>query len=293
MTLHPKVSIILLNWNQYELTAACINSLRLCTYPNMEVIVVDQASKDGSAERLQINYPEVKLIANRVNTGFTGGNNQGMSVAHGKYFLLLNNDTIVHPSFLEPLVDALENDPRAAAASPLIRFFFNPTFIQYAGGPEKIDLIRGRNTWRGWKTRIPHQYSVVEETSAAHGAAFMIKSSVVEKIGMLDEKLFIYYEEYDWSLRIRQAGYSILFVPQSEILHKESMTLTKDSPFRTKLMARNRLWLSKKYLPSYLHALSVAYVWFCSLPLNIVRFTYRRKFGLAKALFTGSLEGTF
>ncbi len=293
MTLHPKVSIILLNWNQYELTAACINSLRRCTYPNMEVIVVDQASRDGSAERLQINYPEVKLIANRVNTGFTGGNNQGMKAALGEYFLLLNNDTVVHQSFLEPLVDALENDPHAAAASPLIRFFFNPTFIQYAGGPEKIDLIRGRNTWRGWKTRIPHQFSAVEETSAAHGAAFMIKSSVVEKIGMLDEKLFIYYEEYDWSLRIQQAGHSILFVPGSEILHKESMTLTKDNPFRTKLMARNRLWLSRKYLPSYQHVLSVAYVWFCSLPLNVARYTFRRKFDLAKALFDGSLEGTF
>ncbi|MFZ4619975.1 MAG: glycosyltransferase family 2 protein [Bacteroidota bacterium] len=293
MTLHPKVSVILLNWNQYELTAACLNSLRRCTYPNIEMIVIDQASTDGSTERLMINFPEIKLIANKKNTGFTGGNNQGMAVAKGEYFLLLNNDTVVHPSFLEPLVDALESDPDAAAASPLIRFFFAPTFIQYAGGPEQIDLIRGRNTWRGWKTRIPHQYSTVEKTSAAHGAAFMIKSSVVERIGMLDEKLFIYYEEYDWSLRIRQAGYSILFVPQSEILHKESMTLTKDSPFRTKLMARNRLWLSKKYLPSYQHALSVAYVWFCSLPLNIARYTFRRKFDLAKALFAGSLEGTF
>ncbi len=293
MTHTPKVSVILLNWNQYALTAACINSLKECTYPNIEIVVVDQASHDNSVALLQECYPEITLIQNAKNTGFTGGNNQGMSAATGEYFLLLNNDTEVNPSFLEPLVEALESDATAAAASPLIRFFFTPSFIQYAGGPESIDLIRGRNVWRGWRTQMPHSYSSVEKTTAAHGAAFMIKRSIVEKIGMLDEKLFIYYEEYDWSLRIREAGFSILFVPRSEILHKESMTLTKDSPFRTKLMARNRLWLSKKYLPFYKHFLSVSYVWFCSMPLNIIRYAARNKFDLAKALFAGSVEGTF
>jgi GT2 family glycosyltransferase len=292
MNPHPNVSVILLNWNQYELTAACIRSLQKCTYPNIEIIVIDQASGDGSADLIGRNFPDAVLIRNKENTGFTGGNNQGMAAATGDYFLLLNNDTVVHPSFLEPMVNALEADATAAAASPLIRFYSAPSFIQYAGGPATIDLIRGRNTWRGSKTTIPHPYTEVEQTTAAHGAAFMIKRSVVEKIGMLDEKLFIYYEEYDWSIRIRNAGYSILFVPQSEILHKESMTLTKDSPFRTRLMARNRLWLSRKYLPVYQHIIAIAYVWCCSLPLNITRYAVRRKFGLAKALFVGSVEGT-
>jgi GT2 family glycosyltransferase len=291
--LHPKVSVILLNWNQYALTASCINSLRRCTYPNIEVIVVDQASEDGSADKLTINYPEITLIANDANTGFTGGNNQGMKAATGEYYLLLNNDTVVHPSFLEPMIDALESDPVAGACSPLIRFYSAPKYIQYAGGPERIDLIRGRNIWRGWKTTIPHPYTEVERTSAAHGAAFMVKRSAVDRIGMLDERLFIYYEEYDWSLRLQQAGYSILFVPQSEILHKESMTLTKDSPFRTRLMARNRLWLSRKFLPLYQHALSIAYVWCCSLPLNVVRHVRNGKPQLAKALLAGTFEGTF
>lgn len=289
----PKVSIILLNWNQYALTAACLQSLRRCSYRHIEIIVVDQASTDGSADRLSINFPEVMVIANTKNTGFTGGNNQGMRAATGEYYLLLNNDTVVHPGFLEPLVDAMENDPFAGAASPLIRFYAAPKFIQYAGGPERIDLIRGRNTWRGWKTTVPHPYTAVEPTTAAHGAAFMVKQSAVKQVGMLDERLFIYYEEYDWSLRLKKAGYSILFVPQSQILHKESMTLTKENPFRTRLMARNRLWLSRKYLPLHLHLLSVAYVWCCSLPLNVVRYLFKSRLKQIAALVSGSFEGTF
>ncbi len=293
MTQKPKVSIILLNWNQYVLTASCIDSLKKCTYPNIEIIVIDQASHDNSVALLKAHYPETLLIENSKNTGFTGGNNQGMKIATGEYFLLLNNDTEVNSDFLDPLVSAAKNKENVGACSPLIRYYSNPEYIQYAGGPQVIDLIRGRNTWHGANEHISNTLRENEETTAAHGAAFFIKRSVVEKIGMLDESLFIYYEEYDWSLRIRKAGYSIMFVADSTVFHKESMTLKKDNPFRMRQMSRNRLWLSRKHLSLPKYLIAILYVWFCSLPINTIRFGIKNRFDLASAITIGSFLGTF
>ena len=288
---NPKISIILLNMNQPALTVDCIKSLQRCTYPDVEIIVVDQASKDNSVELIGKQFPDVKLIVNKINNGFTGGNNTGMRDATGDYFLLLNNDTEVEPGFLEPLIEALELDRQAGAASPLIRFFQNPDKIQYAGGPEKIDLIRGRNSWRGWMSDYPTTYTTVESTTAAHGAAFIIKRKVAEEIGLLDDDFFIYFEELDWSIRIRKAGYKILFVPSSEIFHKESMTMPKEHPFRVRLMTRNRILLSRKHLTQFRFYASVLYATLISFPRNCIRYILARKMELFKAYTTGFYQG--
>jgi len=287
----PRVSIILLNMNQPQLTVDCLKSLEKCTYPNVEVIVVDQASKDNSVEILSSQFPEVKLIVNPKNSGFTGGNNLGMQQATGDYFFLLNNDTEVAPDFLEPLINSLETDPGAGAASPLIRFYMDTMKIQYAGGPARIDLIRGRNSWRGWMSTYPSKFWKVESTTAAHGAAFIIKRKVAEKIGLLDDNFFIYFEELDWSLRIRKAGYKILFVPTSEIFHKESMTMPKEHPFRVRMMMRNRILLSRKHLNKALFYVSLLYIGVVSFPMNCLRYMIRRKKDLLRAYATGFVQG--
>jgi GT2 family glycosyltransferase len=288
---YPRVSVILLNMNQPELTVACVNSLQQCTYPNLEIILVDQASKDNSLEIFDNQIKDITLIASKTNLGFTGGNNLGMREATGDYFFLLNNDTEVEPGFLEPLVDALEKNRNAGAASPLIRFFQNPMKIQYAGGPERIDLLNGRNSWRGWMSDYPSAFNKVETTTAAHGAAFIIKRSVAEHVGLLDDHFFIYFEELDWSLRIRKAGYDILFVPASEILHKESMTMPKEHPFRVKMMMRNRILLSRKHLNSFQFVLSLLYTSLVSFPINCLRYIVRKKKDLLKAYSQGLLDG--
>ena len=288
---NPKVSIILLNMNQPALTIACLRSLQQCTYPNIEIIVVDQASKDDSVELIGKQFPMVKLIANKINNGFTGGNNTGMREAAGDYFFLLNNDTEVDPGFLEPLIEELELNQLAGAASPLIRFFQNPDKIQYAGGPESIDLIRGKNSWRGWMSNYPTKYAFVEPTSAAHGAAFIVKRKVAEEVGLLDDNFFIYFEELDWSIRIRKAGYKILFVPASEIFHKESMTMPKEHPFRVRFMTCNRILLSRKHLTKFRFFKSLIYSTLISLPGNCLRYLFGRKTELFKAYTSGFYQG--
>lgn len=286
----PKVSVILLNLNQPLLTIDCVKSLQRCLYPNIEIIVVDQASSDDSLELLS-PLKNIKLIASKTNLGFTGGNNLGMKEATGAYFLLLNNDTEVHPEFLEPLVAALEDDPSAGAACPLIRFYSNPEKIQYAGGPQNIDLVFGQNSWRGWMSDYPGKFLETEPTTAAHGAAFMIKRSMTEKIGLLDDHFFIYFEELDWSLRITEAGYKILFVPSSEILHKESMTMPKEHPFRVRMMIRNRILLSRKHLGIVKFMASLAYIMFISFPVNCIRYLVRRRDDLLRAYSRGFYLG--
>lgn len=286
----PRVSIILLNMNQPALTVDCIKSLQKCTYPNIEIIVVDQASKDNSVEILS-QFSDIKLIASKINLGFTGGNNLGMQQATGDYFFLLNNDTEVAPKFLEPLIEALEADENAGAASPLIRFYMNTMKIQYAGGPNRIDLIMGRNSWRGWMSDYPSIYKKVEPTSAAHGAAFIIKRKTAEQIGLLDDNFFIYFEELDWSIRIRKANQKILFVPQSEIFHKESMTMRKEHPFRVRMMMRNRILLSRKHLKKVWFYFTLFYVSFISFPMNWLRYFFKRKNNLLDAYTRGFWQG--
>lgn len=286
------VSIILLNMNQPALTMACIDSLKKVTYPNVEIIVVDQNSSDRSVELLSA-IPNINFIASKMNLGFTGGNNLGMQKASGDFYLLLNNDTEVEAGFLEPMVMALSNDTQAAAASPLIRFYSHPEFIQYAGGPEKIDLIKGKNSWKGWQTTSIRDLQHVEETTAAHGAAFMIKKSAAKAIGLLDDNFFIYFEEIDWSLRITRHGQSILFVPQAEVYHKESMTLPKEHPFRVRMMARNRILLSRKHLPAFQFIGSLLYVACISFPVNCLRYLLHRKTSLLTAYTKGFFQGAF
>lgn len=287
--MNPKVSIILLNLNQADLTLDCIASLKKCSYSNIEIIVIDQNSKDNSAERLA-DIPGIIFIASKTNLGFTGGNNLGMKRATGDFFLLLNNDTEVHPDFLQPLVDALLIDSHAGAASPLIRYYHQPDYIQYAGGPDRIDVVLGRNSWKGWMTKEVHT-NQVEETTAAHGAAFMIKKSVAKKIGLLDDNFFIYFEELDWSMRVTQNNMKILFVPQAEVYHKESMTMPKEHPFRVRMMARNRILLSRKHASLISFLLSWLYVVTVSIPINSFRYIIKGKKELLKAYTQGSLQG--
>ncbi|MBS1509005.1 MAG: glycosyltransferase family 2 protein [Bacteroidetes bacterium] len=287
----PRVSVILLNMNQPALTVACVESLQRCTYPNLEIIIVDQASKDNSVELLRRQFPSVNLIASKINLGFTGGNNLGMLSSTGDYFFLLNNDTEVDPGFLEPLIDALEADPSAGAASPLIRFYQDKNKIQYAGGPAKIDLIRGRNSWRGWMTDYPGNFRTTESTTAAHGAAFIIKVKAASEVGLLDDNFFIYFEELDWSLRLTKGGYKILFVPASEVFHKESMTMPKEHPFRVRQMTRNRILLSRKHLNKLVFGISLAYASLISFPRNCMRYVMSRNKELLKAYTKGFYQG--
>jgi GT2 family glycosyltransferase len=243
----PKVSIVLLNLNGYADTSDCIKSLEQIDYPNYEVIVVDNGSSDGSGERLAGEFPGVRMIVSKNNLGFTGGNNLGMQDALQRgadYVLLLNNDTVVDRAFLSHLVQVAESDPTIGLAGPKIYYFSEPERIWYAGGD--VNLVAGACDHAGKDELDTNgRFSKVADTGFITGCAFLVKARVLRHIGLLDDKLFVYWEDTDFCERARKQGYRRVFVPQSHVWHKVSRTCGKESYFTLYLSTRNQLnWVA-------------------------------------------------
>jgi len=155
---YPLVSIITVNYNQSEVTCALLESLNKTTYPNLEVIVVDNNSTEDNPDIIKERYPNIVFIKNPINYGFAAGNNFGLMRAKGEYVFLLNNDIEVPPSFIEPLVDKLEQHPEIGAVSPKIKFYYQPDTLQFAGYTP-FHPVTMRNTAIGYWEKDKGQYN--------------------------------------------------------------------------------------------------------------------------------------
>lgn len=285
-TASPRVSIILLNWNQFDVTAACLRTLANLSGPTYEVLVVDQASRNEEGRRLRDAFPWIRLIESPTNVGFTGGNNLAMNEAEGDLILLLNNDTEVPSDFLQPLVEHFDACPRAGIASPKIRFFNSPAIIQYAGSNGLSEwTMRGGLT--GYGERDTGQYDEPCEVALAHGAAMMIRREVLEDIGLLAQDFFIYYEEFDFCARALRSGWTIHYVPNSLVMHKESMTVGKASPMKTEFMTRNRINYLRRNLKGVKRMTALVYVLAVAVPVNVLRYAVKREWIHVQALWRG------
>lgn len=264
----PLVSIITVNYNGAQLTIETIDSLMKSNYPNIEIIVVDNGSLE-SPDIIKETHPSINLIKAGANLGFAGGNNLGFEAANGDYFLLLNNDTEVEPDFLFPMVKEMESDERTGCVTCKLRYFEKPEIIQFAGY-YKINMLTGRGFSRGWGEVDSGQYDDIIDVEYAHGAAMMVRRSVVEKIGMMAHIYFLYYEELDYCERIKGAGYKIKYVGHSTVLHKESMTVGKASPLKTYYMARNRWIFVRRYSRGLEKLWSFLFFIFISIPKGLI-----------------------
>ncbi len=284
---YPKVSIISINYNGASVTCELLESLKQITYPNIEVIVVDNASKEDPST-IQKNHPWIKFISSESNLGFAGGNNLGLHAASGDYFLLLNNDTEVDAGFLEPLVELMENDKTIGVASPKIIFHHSPGVIQFAGF-NPINPYTGRGTSIGFGQQDTGQYNQSHETSRAHGAAMMISRKVVEKVGLMADLYFLYYEEMDYCERIKKAGFSIWYEAGSVIYHKESMSTGKGSTLKTYYLTRNRLLYQRRNVDGMQLILSIIFFTLVSIPKNTFQYVIHGKTDMLKAFWKGIL----
>lgn len=280
------VTIVTINYNQLGLTCELLDSLRRVTYPAVEVIVVDNNSKEDPTTVITERYPEVKLIVSRENLGFAGGNNLGIKASRGEYILFLNNDTEVAPGFLEPLVELFQANPQAGAASSKILYYNSGETIQYAGS-SRIDPFTGRSKRIGYLEKDNGQYSSVKETDLAHGAAMMVPRRVIDEIGMMPEFFFLYYEEVDWCESIKRGGYKIYVVPASKVYHKESMSIGKGSTLKTYYMTRNRLLYMRRNTAGVKKVTWILFFLFFSLPKNALMFTLKRDMEHARAFWKG------
>jgi GT2 family glycosyltransferase len=241
-----------LNWNSYEITRDCILSLQNQVYTAFEIIIVDNGSVDGSIDQLRQEFPQVKIIRNEANRGFTGGNNIGIRDAlrrHNDYLLLLNNDTVVAPNFISELITIADGDCLIGIASPKILFFDQPDHLNYAGGyyrPWKVfpKLFGYRELDNG-------TYDSVREVSFNSGCALLIRSDVIRKTGLLDEIFFHGFEDVDLTYRVLQAGYKAYYVPKAIVWHKESYTARTKTRrgFKEFYLGRNCILCARKHLP--------------------------------------------
>jgi len=217
----PSVNIIILNWNGLKDTVECIQSLQRIDYPAFSVMIVDNGSSGGSEARIRDQFPEHTLIINSENIGFSAGNNIGIqrSLKDGaKYVLLLNNDTEVAPDFLRILVETVEADPRIGAAGPIIYYHEQPQTVWSAGG--NLDWS-GRAQMIGLNEIDSGQFAgSYQDVDFVSGCALLVKTTVLERVGMLDERFFNYFEETEWCVRIRRSGYRIVNAPNARIWHK-------------------------------------------------------------------------
>ena len=256
------VAIILVNWNNAQDTIDCISSLKKINYKNFKVFLIDNGSTDGSLEKLRpLANKNAEIIETGKNLGFSGGNNIAIEKALAEkfdYILLLNNDTTVDPDFLSELVRVAESDPKIGVAGSKIYFFSNPQMIWYGGG---------KFTWFGGGRHLQYEQidknpddNQIKDTEYMTGCAFLIKSDVIRKIGELDERFFLYYEDTDWSLSAKEAGYKIAYVPSSRVNHKVSRSSAKlGNSIVHYYHIRNALLLSKKH--ASLPILMGIYIW--------------------------------
>lgn len=247
-SLYPLVFIVILNWNGKDITAECLRSLGEIAYGNYEIVLVDNASTDGSQDFFRREFPQVRLIENTRNLGFTGGNNIGIRLALEKgadYVLLLNNDTVVDVDFLTELIEVGESDPNIGILCPKIYFHDQPQTLWYAGG--EIQLWRGTGVkLKGGGAHDQRLFGERREVTFAAGCALLIKNRVIQDIGLLDERLFFYQEDTDWSIKAVKAGYKIIYVPEAKIWHRVGAGVSKaPSSFKLYLRTRNRLLIMR------------------------------------------------
>lgn len=242
----PKVSIIILNWNGKEDTIECLESLKHITYPNYEILLVDNGSTDGSMECFRERYPEIEIIENGENLGFAEGNNVAIRRVVEKgtnYVLLLNNDTIVDSDFLTELVKVLENDTHIGIVGPTVYNYPRTDRIQSAGG--KICWNKGKTLHLTNKDDI--RLDKTRDVDYIMGCSLLTKCELFKKIGYLNKNYFAYWEETDWCVRAKKAGYRIVHVPASKIWHKGGSTSRKTSGFYEYQMTRNMFWFMKTH----------------------------------------------
>ena len=280
-----KVSIITVNYNGYDDTCALIESIPL-NDKSLEVIVVDNASRINEAERISAKYPLVKTIRSEQNLGFAGGNNLGIKEASGDYLFFINNDTYLKDFNISSLIDRLNSSDEIGMVCPKIRFAWGNNPIQFAGYTP-LSRITLRNKAIGYNELDNGQYNEAHLTPYAHGAAMMAKREAIEKVGVMPECYFLYYEELDWSMMFRRAGFQIWYEPACTVFHKESCSTGVNSPLKAYYITRNRLLFISRNEKSNIRFASYIYIIAVVALRDIIKYLFKGQFRQINATVKG------
>lgn len=229
------LAVVIVSWNVSELLVDCLAALPAAAAGiDYETIVVDNASSDGSADRVAAEFPQVRLIRNAANLGFARANNQGIGATDAEYVLLLNSDTLPPPGSLTGLVRFMDEHPGAGAAGPQLRrpdggvqpYAFgcdpSPAYL-LARGLSRLLFHRSLHNWETNRVRPVDWVS---------GACLLVRRAAIARAGLLDEKIFMYFEDSDWCLRIRRAGWQVFYDPQVAIVHLGGRSIARNPAAR-------------------------------------------------------------
>jgi len=299
-TIRSDIGVILVNWNSGEFTMLCIESLLASTVVPNKIVVIDNASTDGATELIKENYPEITLIKNESNLGFTGANNIGIRYLLGEnvdYIWLLNNDTEVHPHCLESLLKEYEGKYDIAATTGKILY------------PNRKIIWYGGSIFNYWPLTVSHrgameedhgQYDQAEDVPFISGCCMMGRRKAFEKVGLFDDNFFAYSEDFDWCIRAKSAGLRLRYVPQAILYHKVSASLHKNrgkvtggtsSPFGIYLTYKNKLLIIRKHSSNPIQFLTAILSYGFSSTYYAVGLIMLRRWDKLAALFRGVKDG--
>lgn len=247
MPANQRASVVIVNWNGRQYLEQCLLSVLRQTYTDCEVILVDNASTDGSVELVEREFPEVELIRNSVNRGFAAGNNDGIRAATGAYIATLNNDAFPESTWLDELIGAIRDDSNVGMGASKMLFYHFPDTINSTG----ISLDWAGIAWDrlGGQRDDRAQTTPVEVFGPCAGAA-VYKREMIEDIGLFDEDFFMYLEDVDLAWRGRLRGWRCLYVPTAEVRHVHSASSVEGSAFKNYLLGRNKIWTMVKNYPT-------------------------------------------
>ncbi len=279
MLSQPLVSIISVNYNELEVTCELLSSIvDNNSYQNIEVIIIDNASKINPKGQILKEFPDTIVINSPDNLGFAGGNNLGIRKAKGDYLLFINNDAVLQKDSIKNLLQTFDENNDIGIVSPMIYYFpkneDDPLRIQYAGTTH-VNSITGRNTTIGHGEIDQNQYTKIEPTAYIHGAAMMISRKVLEISGLMPELFFLYYEELDWSEMIHRSGLKVYFNPNAKVLHKESYSIGPNSILKTHYITRNRMLFMKRNRNTLSYLVFSLYFLGLAVPKQIIKHIFK------------------
>ncbi|MES2265885.1 MAG: glycosyltransferase family 2 protein [Bacteroidota bacterium] len=280
MTETPKVAVVILNWNGIKYLRDFLPFVLASTWPDLDIVVGDNGSTDGSLEFLRAAYPGIRIIENKENFGFTGGYNRVLAQVEAEYYILLNSDVEVQPGWIEPVISLMQTDDKIAAAAPKIMSYAQKDHFEHAGAAggfiDKFGypFCRGRIFYEIEEDK--GQYDQPGEIFWASGAAMFIKKKNWDEAGGFDESFFAHMEEIDLCWRLKNMGYKVVYCPQSVIYHVGGGTLNAENPFKTYLNFRNNLLLLKNNLPFWRALCTISLRFWMDL-LALVRFLMEGK----------------
>lgn len=252
--MNPRCTVIVLNFNGEHLLPACLDSLAQQRNADIETVVADNASTDGSAALVAQKYPWIRFLALDKNYGFSKANNIALREALDRgsdYALLLNNDTYAAPDFMSEMLKIIDGNPEIGVVCPKIFFAHEPEKLWYAGG--EFSLWTGSPRHRGWKEIDTGQYDQSQEMTQGTGCAMLVRCSALGEVGLLDEQFWTYAEDLEWSVRFLKRGYRLAFAPKARLWHLDGATNVKSlgsgsAAVRQFLSTRNMIFLARKHL---------------------------------------------